>query len=136
MIAGYHMTILFTPTRSDGAPRGSGANAPTPPPPIAGQTYWDLIDRSDAALLDFSTETLEHDIDHARALLAQHPTMYRNQLTIAKFIEGWIGRLMNDAEPCRFNEGFVEALVEMARPPARRRLRGRARRRRGGAPPV
>jgi hypothetical protein len=74
--------------------------------------YWALIDRSDDALLDFDTEGLELDIDHARALLAQHTT-YRNHLTIAKFIEGWIARITDDARPSRFNEGFVEALLEM-----------------------
>ena len=64
------MTILFT---------ANGAMAlhvvrpdPLTPAPrrSARRTYWELIDRSDAALLDFGTETLEHDIDHARALLA------------------------------------------------------------------
>jgi hypothetical protein len=38
---------------------------------------------------------------------------YRNHLTIAKFIEGWIARITNDAKPSKFNEGFVEALLEM-----------------------
>jgi hypothetical protein len=82
--------------------------------PRCGQTYWALIDRSDDALLDFDTEALEHDdIDHARALLLQYPTIYRNQLTIAKFIDGWIARITNDAKSCRFNEGFVQALLEL-----------------------
>jgi hypothetical protein len=96
-------------------------NATHPPerraqPPDATTTqssYWALIDRSDDALLDFDTDGLEHDIDGARALLAQHPTTYRNHLTIAKFIEGWIARITDDAKPSRFNEGFVEALLEM-----------------------
>jgi hypothetical protein len=75
--------------------------------------YWALIDRSDDALLDFDSEGLELDTEHARALLAQHPATYRNHLMIAKFIEGWIARITNDAKPSRFNEGFVEALLEM-----------------------
>ena len=82
--------------------------------PSAGHTYWTLIDRSDDSLLDFDTEALDHDIDHARALLRQHPTTYRNHLTIATFIDGWIARITNDAKACRYNDGFLQALVEMA----------------------
>ena len=78
-----------------------------------GATYWARIDRSDDALLNFNTEALEFDIDRARALLAQHPTTYRNHLAIAKFIEGWIARITNDAKRSRFNEGFVEALLDV-----------------------
>jgi hypothetical protein len=78
-----------------------------------GPLYWARIDRSDDALLDFNTEALEFDIDRARALLAQHPTTYRNHLAIAKFIEGWIARITDDAKSSRFNEGFVEALLEV-----------------------
>ncbi|MET0324873.1 MAG: hypothetical protein ABW219_06585 [Ilumatobacteraceae bacterium] len=107
------MTILFTANGAMALHEHRAGTADTTTP-VAGQTFWDLIDRSDAALLDFSTDTLEHDIEHARALLDEQPTIYRNQLTIAKFIEGWVGRLVQDAEPCTFNEGFVEALVEMA----------------------
>ena len=82
--------------------------------PVCGQTYWALIDRSDYVLLDFDTETLEHDdIDHARGLLARYPTTYRSHLTIARFVEGWIARITNDARPSRFNEGFVQALLEL-----------------------
>ena len=107
------MTMLLTANEAMGVreirPRPPGG----PDKPGPGQTYWDLIDRSDEALLDFDTETLEHDIGHARALLAQHPMTYGNQLTIAKFIEGWIARITNDAKPCKFNEGFVQALVEI-----------------------
>ena len=76
--------------------------------------YWARIDRSDEALLDFDAEALEFDIGHARALLREHPTTYRNHLAIAKFIEGWIERITNDAKPGRFNEGFIEALLEMS----------------------
>ena len=53
------------------------------------QTYWDLVDRSDEALLCFDPSALEHDeIEHARALLDRHPATYKNHLTIAQFIEG------------------------------------------------
>jgi hypothetical protein len=76
--------------------------------------WWARIDRSDEALLDFDIEALELDVDRARALLARHPTTYRNHLTIAKFIDGWVARITNDAKACRFNDGFVQALVEMA----------------------
>jgi hypothetical protein len=75
--------------------------------------YWALIDRSDDALLDFDTGASELDIEHARALLGRHPVTYRNHLAIAKFIEGWIARITNDAKRSRFNDGFVEALLEM-----------------------
>jgi hypothetical protein len=107
------MTILFTANGAMALDAGRARPADTSSPPVGARTYWELIDRSDAALLDFDTATLEHDIDHARALLRRHPAIYRNQLTIAKFIEGWIDRLTSDAKPCRFNDGFVEALVEM-----------------------
>jgi hypothetical protein len=109
------MTILFTTETEATHPRESRAR----PPDIttvrgSGPVYWARIDRSDDALLDFNTEALELNIDRARALLDQHPTTYRNHLTIAKFIEGWIARITNDAKRSRFNEGFVEALLEMA----------------------
>lgn len=108
------MTILVTTNEST----HNGERRARPPEvtagPVCGQSYWALIDRSDDALLDFDTETLEHDdIDHARALLIRYPTIYRNQLTIAKFIEGWIARIKNDAKSCRFNEGFVQALLDL-----------------------
>jgi hypothetical protein len=109
------MTILSTNENESMAPRES--HAPPPDPTTtrsSGAPFWALIDRSDDALLDFDTEALELDIDDVRALLARHPTTYRNHLTIAKFIEGWIARITNDAKPNRFNEGFVEALLEMA----------------------
>jgi len=76
-------------------------------------SFWVLIDRSDEALLDFDTELLDHeDIDHARVLLAQEP-IFRNHLAIAKFLEGWIDRVVTDAKPSEFNDGFIEGLVEM-----------------------
>jgi hypothetical protein len=108
------MTILVTTNEStlNGEHRARPPEIAAAPP--CGQSYWALIDRSDDALLDFDTETLEHDdIDHARALLIRYPTIYRNQLTIAKFIEGWIARITNDAKSCRFNEGFVQALLDV-----------------------
>ncbi len=107
------MTILFTTENEATHPRESGAQPPDTTSRSSGPPFWALIDRSDDALLDFNTEAYEVDIDHARALLAQHPTTYRNHLAIAKFIEGWIARITNDAKPCRFNDGFVEALLEM-----------------------
>jgi hypothetical protein len=83
--------------------------------PVCGQTYWALIDRSDNALLDFDTEVLEHDdINHARELLVQHPATFRNQLMIARFLEGWVARILDDGEPSEFNSGFVQALRETA----------------------
>jgi hypothetical protein len=79
------------------------------------QTYWDLVDRSEDALLHFDLEELEHDdIEHARALLESHPTIYKNHLTIAQFIEGWMSRIADDAEPGEFIDGFVQALREIA----------------------
>jgi hypothetical protein len=89
-----------------------------PPPDTAatrscGPVFWALIDRSDEALLDFGTEATEFDLDRARALLAQHPTTYRNHLTIAKFLEGWVARITSGDKATRFNQGFVEALLEM-----------------------
>jgi hypothetical protein len=78
-------------------------------------TFWDLIDRSDDALLHFDPTALEHDdIEHARALLDRHPATYKNHLTIAQFIEGWMSRITHDAEPSEFIEGFVQALREIA----------------------
>ena len=111
---GVRMTTLWT---TNGATQ-VGERRAQPPDivamPVCGQTYWALIDRSDDALLDFDTATLEHDdIDHARALLARYPGTYRNHLTIARFVEGWIARITNDARPSRFNEGFVQALLEL-----------------------
>jgi hypothetical protein len=109
------MTIYLTTEDESTHPRESRAlPLDTTTRQTSGPVYWALIDRSDDALLDFDTEAMELDIDHARALLAQHPTTYRNHLTIAKFIEGWIARITNDAKPSRFNQGFVEALLEMA----------------------
>jgi len=109
------MTILLTTENEATHPRESRARPPdTATMRSSGPPYWALIDRSDDALLDFNTEAMELDIDHARALLAQHPTTYRNHLTIAKFLEGWIARITNDAKLSRFNQGFVEALLEMA----------------------
>jgi hypothetical protein len=108
------MTILFTTVNETTHPRESRAQPPDTTSQSSGTPYWALIDRSDDALLDFNTEGYEVDIDHARALLAQRPTTYRNHLAIAKFIEGWIARITNDAKPSRFNDGFVEALLEMA----------------------
>lgn len=93
--------------------------SPPAPPEVAEQrdcrqSYWALIDRSDEALLDFDADELDHDdMGHARKLLALHPELYGNHLTIAKFLEGWITRLTNDATPCEFNNGFVEALDEI-----------------------
>jgi hypothetical protein len=108
------MTILFTTVNEATHPRESRVQPPDTTGRSSGPPYWALIDRSDEALLDFNTEAYEVDIDHARTLLAQRPTTYRNHLAIAKFIEGWIARITNDAKPCRFNDGFVEALLEMA----------------------
>ena len=108
------MTLLLT-TNEATDPHEDLARPPdTTPEPSSGQTYWALIDRSDDSLLEFDTEALEHDIDHARALLRQHPTTYRNHLTIAAFIDGWVARITKDAKACRFNDGFLQALVEMA----------------------
>jgi len=103
------MTMMLTANEA-----ASRAESPDATRPCSGQTYWALVDRSDEALLDFSTETLEHDLDHARKLLAEHPETYRNQLAIARFLDGWIARIVHDAQPCRFNEGFIQALVEMS----------------------
>jgi hypothetical protein len=111
---GVRMTILFTTEDEATHPRESLARLPDISIRSSDPPYWALIDRSDDALLDFNTEGFELDIDHARALLAQRPTTYRNHLAIAKFIDGWIARITNDAKPCRFNDGFVEALLEMA----------------------
>jgi hypothetical protein len=108
------MTILVTTNEATHVDERRARPPEIAAAPVCGQTYWALIDRSDNALLDFDTETLEHDdIDHARTLLIRYPTIYRNQLTIAKFIEGWIARIRNDAKPCRFNEGFVQALLDL-----------------------
>jgi hypothetical protein len=107
------MTSLFTTGNEAPHPRESQSR----PPDVSVRSadpHWALIERSDDALLDIDTEAFELDIDHARALLAEHPTTYRNHLAIAKFIEGWVARITNDAKPCRFNDGFVEALLEMA----------------------
>jgi hypothetical protein len=108
------MTIVLTTEIEATDPRESRAG-PSDASSMrsGGPLYWARIDRSDNALLDFNTEALEFDIDRARALLAQHPTTYRNHLAIAKFIEGWIARITNDAKRSRFNEGFVEALLEV-----------------------
>ncbi len=108
------MTILSTTEIEAMDPRESRAG-PSDATRVrsGGPRYWARIDRSDDALLDFDTEALEFDIDRARALLAQHPTTYRNHLAIAKFIEGWIARITDDAKRSRFNEGFVEALLEV-----------------------
>jgi len=108
------MTTLFTTVNEATHPRESSARPPDTSIRNSDPPYWALIDRSDDALLDFDTEAFELDIDDARALLSQHPTTYRNHLAIAKFIDGWIARITNDAKPCRFNDGFVEALLEMA----------------------
>ena len=107
------MTSLFTTVDEATHSRESSARPPDTGTRSSEPPYWALIDRSDDALLDFDTETFDLDIDHARALLAQHPTTCRNHLAIAKFIEGWIARIGNDAKRCRFNDGFVEALLEM-----------------------
>jgi hypothetical protein len=108
------MTILLATANEATHPRESRARTDPTTVGSTGAPYWALIDRSDVALLDFNIEALELDTDRVRALLARHPTTYRNHLTIAKFIEGWIARITNDAKPSRFNEGFVEALLEMA----------------------
>ena len=93
------------------APTQEPQSSPTKP---RRPSFWVLIDRSDDALLDFDTELLDHeDIDHARFLLAQEPTIFRNHLAIAKFIEGWIDRVATDAKPSEFNDGFIEGLVEI-----------------------
>lgn len=92
------------------SPRTSGSNAPprcvpatrnSSPPPLA------RLDRPPDASPSCD------DIEHARALLVQHPDLYRNHLTIAKFIEGWIERLVNDATSTEFNDGFVEAFIDL-----------------------
>jgi hypothetical protein len=58
---------------------------------------------------------LEHDdIAHARALLARYPATYRNQLMIARFLDGWVARISDDGEHSEFNAGFVQALQETA----------------------
>jgi hypothetical protein len=106
------MTSLFTTGNDVTDPRERGARPPDISIRSSNPPYWALIERTDDALLD--VEAFELDIDHARALLAEHPTTYRNHLAIAKFIDGWIARITNDAKPCRFNDGFVEALMEMA----------------------
>jgi hypothetical protein len=108
------MTSLFTTGNDATDPRESRARPPDISIRGSDPPYWALIERSDDALLDVDTDAFELDIDHARALLAEHPTTYRNHLAIAKFIDGWIARITNDAKPCRFNDGFVEALMEMA----------------------
>jgi hypothetical protein len=108
------MTILLTTEVEEMDPRESRAGpADASSVRSGGPLFWARIDRSDDALLDFNTDGLEFDIDRARALLAQHPTTYRNHLAIAKFIEGWIARITDDAKRSRFNEGFVEALLEV-----------------------
>jgi hypothetical protein len=108
------MTTFLT---TNGAPHVRDSWVPpsdTAAEPACRQTYWAVIDRSDNALLDFDAERLEHDdIDHARALLVQHPTTYKNHLTIARFLEGWAARIANDARFSEFNDGFVEALREV-----------------------
>jgi hypothetical protein len=108
------MTLLLTTIEASDPREDRARPSDTTTEPSSGQTYWALIDRSDDSLLEFDTEALEHDIDHARALLRQHPTTYRNHLAIAAFIDGWVARITNDAKACRFNDGFLQALVEMA----------------------
>jgi hypothetical protein len=68
------MTILL-PTENEAAhPDDSPARPPDATgAPSSGASYWALIDRSDGALRDFSSEALDFDIDRARALLAEHP---------------------------------------------------------------
>ena len=77
--------------------------------------YWARMDRSDEALLDFDPEVLvSWDPDRARRLLAEQPDLYGNHLAIARFIDGWLERLLNDAQPDDFNRGFAEGLREIA----------------------
>jgi hypothetical protein len=77
--------------------------------------YWARMDRSDEALLDFDPEVLvSWDPDRTRRLLAEQPDLYGNHLAIARFIDGWLERLLNDAQPDDFNRGFAEGLREIA----------------------
>jgi hypothetical protein len=74
--------------------------------------YWRDLDRSDDSLLDFGLD-LAHGHEGAQDLLRLHPTIYRNHLAIAKFLDGWIDRVWRDAEVGAFEIAYVQALLEI-----------------------
>ena len=75
---------------------------------------------SDDELLNFDIRELG-DVSRApQDLLADHGDAYRQQLVIARHIEGWANRVQetkrsptSDREQDRFNEGFVHGLLEV-----------------------
>jgi hypothetical protein len=74
--------------------------------------YWRDLDRSDDSLLDFDQDRA-YGLAGAQALLRMHPTIYRNHLAIAKFLDGWIDRVWRDAEVGAFEIAYVQALLEI-----------------------
>ena len=79
-----------------------------------GTGFWPLLDHSDEALLDFETTvSAADDVEHARVLLGEQHDIFGNHLAIAKFIDGWILRLTEDARPSEFNDGYTAALIDI-----------------------
>jgi len=108
------MSTISEPFVSDYGAQGRCNSLPTDRASAVGNRFWALLDRSDDALLDFDTAMLENeDIEHARCLLREQHDLYSNHLAIAKFIDGWIQRLLDDAVLTEFNHGFVYALIEI-----------------------
>jgi hypothetical protein len=71
---------------------------------------------TDDDLLDFDKDQLA-DWDEVRAqrLLAEQPAIYRNHLTIAKWIDDWRDRMRpEDFSSTDFQVGFVRAIEEIA----------------------
>jgi len=75
--------------------------------------YWRNLDRSDDSLLDFDHDRL-HGVAEAQALLRLEPVIYRNHLAIAKFLDGWIDRIWQDAVIGEAEFSYVQALLEVA----------------------
>jgi hypothetical protein len=71
---------------------------------------------ADEELFDFDKSRLaDWDEERASSALRQAPDLYRNHLTIAKWIDAWINRMERDSSLEREQaEGFVAALGEVA----------------------
>lgn len=71
---------------------------------------------TDDALLNFDKSSLaDWDDSRATRLLAEQPALYRNHLTIAKWIDGWQGRMhVEDYPDQESQQGFLDGLSEIA----------------------
>jgi hypothetical protein len=71
---------------------------------------------SDDELLDFDASRMSGwEGTDAADLLRRHPDLYRNHLTIAKWMDHWNGRMANDPTlDGEFQEGFAAGVRDLA----------------------